>query len=156
MKLTLTALTVAASLIASGVSAFEMNTTKTEELRIARKLMVADLTVGVRALVNGYEGSGCTIDGKVHLRSSTEIETEPNDYISYYKITLAVDGLFYMTYGPQGNGDKELPYRTSRKCSYYTDPDYTDPDETFVPVHSINGFTDRRSFFIDLINQGYK
>jgi len=151
MKLTLTALTVAATLIAVGVSAFEINTTKTEEQRITRTLIISDLTVGVRAMIHEYEGSGCTIDGKLHLLSSTGIATEIRDYFSYYKITLAADGFFYMTYGPQRDGNKQLPSSIFHKCSYYTDP-----DEIFIPVYSINGFTDRRSFIVDLINQGYE
>ena len=152
MKRTLTALTVAASLIASGVSAFKMNTTETEENRIAGKRMVGDLTVGVKALVGHYSFDNCRLDGKMHLISFTEIETEPNDYFPYYEIQLEADGEFTMTFGPKKDGDKVLPYFPEKKCSEISD---RHPDATFIPVKSINGFTDRRSFFTDLINQGY-
>tara|TARA_B110000208_G_scaffold115273_1_gene141525 strand:- start:91 stop:258 length:168 start_codon:yes stop_codon:yes gene_type:complete len=54
MKRTLTALTVAATMFASSASAFEVNTTPTEENRIAGKRMVGDLTVGVKALITTY------------------------------------------------------------------------------------------------------
>ena len=158
MKLTLTALTVAASLIASGVSAFEVNTTKTEENRIAGKRMVGDLTVGVKALIGHYSWENCRLDGKMHLISITEIETEPNDYSRYYQIQLEADGEFTMTFGAAKDGAakdgaKVLPFFLEKECSEISD---RHPDATFIPVKSINGFTDRRSFFIDLINQGYK
>ena len=153
MKLTLTALTLAASLMTSGASAFEVNTTPTEENRIAGKRMVGDLTVGVKALVGHYSFQNCRLDGKMHLISFTEIETDPNDYSRYYQIQLEADGEFTMTFGPAKDGDKNLPFFPRQKCSEFSD---RHPDTTFIPVKSINGFTDRRSFFIDLINQGYK
>jgi hypothetical protein len=52
--------------------------------------------------------------------------------MNYYEIIRQADGGFAVTYGPAKNGDKAFP------------------------INSINGFTDRRSFIIDLINQGYK
>jgi len=153
MKLTLTALTFAASLIASGASAFEANTTLTEEKRIAGKQMVGDLTVGVKALVGDWSWDTCRLDGKLHLTSSTEIVTNPNNYSRYYQIQLEADGEFTMTFGPAKDGDKNLAMFPRTKCSEHSDGH---PDMIFIPVKSINGFTDRRSFFIDLINQGYE
>jgi hypothetical protein len=153
MKRTLTALTIAVSLIASGASAFELNTTQTEENRIAGKRMVGDLTVGVKALIASYSSYNCRLDGKMHLISYTEIETELNDYVEYYRIQLEADGEFTMTYVPAEKGDKEFPSFPDNKCSDISD---LHPDATFIPVKSINGFTDRRSLFVDLINQGYE
>ena len=153
MKRTLTAMTVAATMFASSASAFEVNTTPTEENRIAGIRMVGDLTVGVKALIASYSSYNCRLDGKMHLISYTEIETELNDYIEYYRIQLEADGEFTMTYGPMRDVDKRLPYLNTTKCSDISD---SRPDATFIPVKSINGFTDRRSLLIDLINQGYE
>ena len=89
----------------------------------------------------------------MHLVSSQEIETDPSDYGQYYQIQLEADGEFTMTYVPAEKADKELPSFPDNKCSDISD---LHPDETFIPVKSINGFTDRRSFFTDLINQGYE
>ena len=152
MKLTLTALTVAASLIAGGASAFDLNITLTEEREMAGKRMVGDLTVGVKALIRNYS-LNCKLDGKMHLISTTEIVTDPSKYESYYEIQLETDGEFTMTFGPAKNGDKDLPFFPSNKCSDVLD---TNPEVTFIPVKSINGFTDTRSLLIDLINQGYE
>ena len=153
MKLTLTALTVAASLIAGGASAFDLNITLTEQREMAGKRMVGDLTVGVKALIRYYSWDSCNLDGKMHLISFTEIVTDPSDYQSYYEIQLEADGEFTMTFGPAKNGDKDLPFFPSNKCSDVLD---TNPEVTFIPVKSINGFTDTRSLLIDLINQGYE
>ena len=153
MKLTLTALTVAASLIAGGASAFDLNITLTEEREMAGKRMVGDLTVGVKALVRNYSWVNCKLDGKMHLISVAEIVTDPVSFQSYYEIQLETDGEFTMTFGPAKNGDKDLPFFPSNKCSDVLD---TNPEVTFIPVKSINGFTDTRSLLIDLINQGYE
>ena len=152
MKLTLTALTVAASLIAGGASAFDLNITLTEEREMAGKRMVGDLTVGVKALVGNYS-LNCKLDGKMHLIITTEIVTDPSKYESYYEIQLETDGEFTMTFGPAKNGNKTLPFLPNNKCSDVLD---IQPEVTFIPVKSINGFTDTRSLLIDLINQGYK
>ena len=153
MKLTLTALTVAASLIAGGVSAFDLNTTATEQLEMTGKRMVSDLTVGVKALIERYTWLTCNLDGKMHLKSFTEIVTDPSNYQSYYEIQLEADGEFTMTFGPAKDGGKDLPGFPKSKCSDVLD---TNPEVTFIPVKSINGFTDTRSLLIDLINQGYE
>ena len=79
MKRTLTALTVAASLIAGGASAFDLNITLTEQLEMTGKRMVGDLTVGVKALIRNYS-LNCKLDGKMHLISATEIVTDPSNY----------------------------------------------------------------------------
>ena len=152
MKLTLTALTVAASLIAGGASAFDLNITLTEEREMAGKRMVGDLTVGVKALIRNYS-LNCKLDGKMHLIITTEIVTDPSKYESYYEIQLETDGEFTMTFGPAKNGNKTLPFLPNNKCSDVLD---IQPEVTFIPVKSINGFTDTRSLLIDLINQGYK
>ena len=152
MKLTLTALTVAASLIAGGASAFDLNITLTEERELTGTRTVGDLTVGVKALIGNYSLK-CKLDGKMHLISTTEIVTDPSKYESYYEIQLETDGEFTMTFGPAKNGDKDLPFFPSNKCSDVLD---TNPEVTFIPVKSINGFTDTRSLLIDLINQGYE
>jgi hypothetical protein len=153
MKRTLTALTVAATMFASSASAFEVNTTQTEENRMAGRRMVGDLTVGVKALIQLYSFNNCMLNGKMHLISFTEIETEPDDWARYYQIQLEADGEFTMTYGPTRDGDKYLPFFPEKKCSDISD---LHPDATFIPVKSINGFTDRRSLFVDLVNQGYE
>ena len=152
MKRTLTALTVAASLIAGGASAFDLNITLTEERELTGTRTVGDLTVGVKALIGNYSLK-CKLDGKMHLISTTEIVTDPSKYESYYEIQLETDGEFTMTFGPAKNGDKDLPFFPSNKCSDVLD---TNPEVTFIPVKSINGFTDTRSLLIDLINQGYE
>ena len=152
MKLTLTALTVAASLIAGGASAFELNTTTTERLEMTGKRMVSDLTVGVKALIGNYS-LNCKLDGKMHLISAAEIVTDPSNFQSYYEIQLETDGEFTMTISPGKKDDKTIPVYNRRKCSDVLD---TNPEVTFIPVKSINGFTDTRSLLIDLINQGYK
>ncbi|MDC1274871.1 hypothetical protein N8Z59_04150 [Planktomarina temperata] len=159
MKRTLTALTVAASVIAGGASAFELNTTTTERLEMTGKRMVSDLTVGVKALIERYTWLTCNLDGKMHLKSFTEIVTDPSKYESYYEIQLEADGEFTMTISPgkssiSGKGGyKDLPGFPNSKCSDVLD---TNPEVTFIPVKSINGFTDTRSLLIDLINQGYE
>ena len=153
MKLTLTALTVAATMFASSASAFEMNLTQTEEHRMTGTRMVGDLTVGVQALVSSYAYYICSLDGKLHLISSTAIATDPGNFRPHYKVQLEVDGEFTVTFGPKDNGDKRLPSFISRKCSEVS---VTEPDATFIPIKSINGFTDSRSLFVDLINQGYE
>ena len=159
MKLTLTALTVAASLIAGGASAFDLNITLTEQRDMTGTRMVGDLTVGVKALIPDYSWMNCNLDGKMHLISAAEIETDPSNFQSYYEIQLEADGEFTMTISPgkssiSGKGDyKDLPGFPNSKCSDVLD---TNPEVTFIPVKSINGFTDTRSLLIDLINQGYK
>ena len=153
MKLTLTALTVAASLIAGGASAFDLNITLTEQREMTGKRMVGDLTVGVKALIRNYSWDSCDLDGKMHLISFTEIVTDPSNYQSYYEIQLEADGEFTMTFGPAKDDDKDLPGYSRGKCSNFLDEH---PEVTFIPVKSINGFTDWRSFLIELINQGYK
>ena len=152
MKLTLTALTVAASLIAGGASAFDLNITLTEERELTGTRTVGDLTVGVKALIGNYSLK-CKLDGKMHLISTTAIVTDPSNFQDYYEIQLETDGEFTMTFVPPKSGGKELPFLPNKKCSDVLD---TQPEVTFIPVKSINGFTDTRSLFIDLINQGYK
>ena len=153
MKRTLTALTVAASLIAGGASAFDLNITLTEQREMTGKRMVGDLTVGVKALIRNYSWDSCDLDGKMHLISFTEIVTDPSKYQSYYEIQLEADGEFTITISPAKIGDKMIPAYISRKCSDVLD-EY--PEVTVIPVKSINGFTDTRSLLIDLINQGYE
>ena len=153
MKRTFTALTVAASLIAGGASAFELNTTTTERLEMTGKRMVSDLTVGVKALIEKYPWLTCNLDGKLHLKSFTEIVTDPSKYDLYYEIQLEADGEFTMTFGPAKDGGKRLPGFPNSKCSDDLD---INPDATFIPIKSINGFTDSRGLLLDLINQGYE
>ena len=153
MKQILATITVAVTLVASSASAFDINTTTTEESRMAGKRLISELTVGVQALIVQWNSSGCIIDGKLHLPSNTVIVTDPSDYTHYYKIKLEPDGEFTMTYVPTGDGYKYLPRMGKGSCTEY---DTTDPELTFIPVKSINGFTDSRSFLVDLINQGYK
>ena len=152
MKLTLTALTVAATMFASSASAFEKNTTWEEENRMQGKPMVGDLSVGVKALISQY-GFGCEKNGKIYLDSITSLETDPNKYVNYYEIIKQVDGEFTLTYGPAENGDKDYPSMSASDCDLIEE---NNPGVTFYPIKSINGFTDRRSFIIDLINQGYE
>jgi hypothetical protein len=154
MKRELKALTVAVSLIASGASAFEMNISHTEQNRIRGARVISELTVGIQALISSYGGL-CAIDGKLYLSSYVEIETDPSDYIPYYRIQLEPDGEFTMTYGPSKKGDKTFPFLVREPCEDHGDI-FDDPELTFIPVKSINGFTDTRSLAIDLANKGYK
>lgn len=153
MKRELKALTVAVALIASEASAFDTNITSTELNRISGKRMVGELSVGVQALIVMYTRL-CVIDGKLYLPSNTTIETEPNEFITHYRIQLEADGDFTMTYGPSELGDKDFPLLGNEPC--YTKDDPVDPELTYIPVKSINGFTDTRSFATDLANKGYK
>ena len=150
MKQLLATITVAVTLVATSASAFDINTTITEESRMVGKRIISDLTVGVQALI--LHGGTCVIDGKLHLPSATEIEADPRGYRNHYKIKLEPDGEFIMTYIPRGTG-KNLPSMVRARCSEFN---MIDPELTFFPVKSINGFTDSRSFLVDLINQGYK
>jgi len=152
MKLTLTALTVAVSFMASGTSAFEMNTTMPEENKMLGKPVVGDLAVGVKALLSSY-ALGCVRNGKIYLYSFDTLETDPTDYSSYYEIIKEADGGFAITYGPAKDGDKDIPTVSGWKCENALEEI---PETIFYPINSINGFTDRRSFVIDLINQGYE
>ena len=152
MKRTLTALTVAASLIASGAYAFEMNTTQLEENKMLRKPMVGDLAVGVKALLSEY-GLGCIGNGKMYLHNETTLETDPSDYSSYYEIIKEADGGFAITYGPAKKGGEEIPFLDRSGCDEVME---YNPQLILYPINSINGFTDRRSFLIDLINKGYE
>jgi hypothetical protein len=153
MKRLLTTLTVAASLMASGVSAFDMNMTITETSRMAGKPIIGDLTVGVQALISVHGIGQCLIDGKAHLVSFGQIEKDPSEYLDYYKIQQEPDGEFTMTYGPAADGDKDLPSMIMSQCSAFS---RADPTATFFPIKSINGFTDVRSFLVDLLNKGFK
>ena len=152
MKQILTALTIAASLMASGVSAFELNTTLSEENKMRGKPVVGDLSVGVKALLS-YYNFACVKNGKVYLNSDITLETDPNKYQSHYEIIRQADGGFVATYVPAQEGGKDMPPFIRTKCDevaeYYS-------ESTFYPINSINGFTDRRSLLIDLINQGYE
>ena len=114
--------------------------------------MVGDLAVGVKGLLP-YYGLGCVRNGKIHLRGQQTLETDPRDYSSYYEIIKEADGGFAVTYGPNERGDKEIPGRTDSTCVRHLE---YHPQTIFYPINSINGFTDRRSFLIDLINQGYE
>ena len=148
MKKLLTTLTVATSLIAGGAVAFEFNLSLTDSYRLQGKPMVQDLSVGVKALIHNYFGK-CILEGELHLVNYTALETDPSEYNSYYEITKQPDGEFTLEYGPRRNGDKQLPGVDMPSCT-------DDVDVTFLyPIKSINGFTDFRSFYIDLINQGY-
>ena len=153
MKRELKALTVAVALIASEASAFDTNITSTELNRISGKRMVGELSVGVQALIVMYTRL-CVIDGKLYLPSDTTIVTDPSDYAQYYRIQLEADGDFTMTYGPSERGDKTFPPFGKAPCYIKDAP--VDPELTYIPVKSINGFTDTRSFATDLANKGYK
>ena len=152
MKRTLTALTLAATMLASGASAFEVNTTIEEENRLQGKPMVGDLAVGVKGLLPQYM-FGCVMNGKIHLGSTDPLETEPSAYASHFEIIKQADGEFTVTYAPAENGKKKVPIVSRGECDKWTEDN---PGITFYPVKSINGFTDRRSFLIDLINKGYE
>ena len=76
MKRTLTALTIAATMFASSASAFDMNTTLTHESRLLGEQTIGDLTVGVPAIITVFSSASCTIDGKLHLRSTNPIVYE--------------------------------------------------------------------------------
>ena len=151
-KRTLTALTVAASLIVSGAYAFEMNTTRLEENRILRKPMVGDLAVGVKALLSEYD-LACIRNGKIYLHNETTLQTDQSDYSSYYEIIKGADGGFAMIWVAAKKGGKKIPYLDRSGCDEVME---NNPQLILYPINSINGFTDRRSFIIDLINKGYE
>lgn len=152
MKLTLTALTVAATMFASCVSAFETNIGLKELNQIQGTPTVGDLNVGVRALISSRET--CQIEGRLYLSSLISLETDPSDFVPYYAITKQPDGGFTVSLGPTGNGNKRLPpsFAMFAPCPEETEPYMSG---TFHPIKSINGFTDLHSFWVDLINQGY-
>lgn len=152
MKRILIALTVAATMFASNASAFELNTTIEESHRLQGKPMVGDLAVGVKGLLSAY-ALGCERNGKYHLVSHYALETDPSEYFSYFEIIKQANGEFTITYGPAENGDKDLPSMQTWKCDTVVE-EY--PGTIFYPINSINGFTDQRSFLIDLINKGYE
>jgi hypothetical protein len=93
------------------------------------------------------------------LYSSEALETDPKDYFSYYEIVKQPDGEFTITYENansvvfNGDDEKRIPGHASLLCDGIVEEF---PGVIFYPVKSINGFTDRLSFIIDLINQGYK
>ena len=153
MRRTLTALTVAASLTASGTSAFEINTSLTVLNEIEGTLTIGDLSAGVKALVHPW--SGCIEGGRLYFESTEDLETDPSDYLEYYEITKQPDGEFTVSYNPAQKGSKELPpiagflHHGSETILFY-------PETTLYPVKSINGFTDLRSLWVDLVNQGYE
>ena len=151
MKRTFTALAVLASLAAGGASAFEMNANSAELNSIEGAPVVGDLSVGVKALINFW--GLCSKEGRLYLDARTQLVTEPSDYRFYYEITRQPDGEFAMSYGPNGEGTKILPGRLQGSCESYIT---LKGDTTFSPVASINGFTDLRSLWIDLVNQGYE
>jgi hypothetical protein len=153
MKRTLTALTVAASLIASGGLAFDMNVTEEEHNRLLGKPMVGDLAVGVKGLLNNWN-NGCLKNGKAYLVSTDTLETEPSDYSSHFEIIMETNGGFAVTYVPLKDRDEPIaPHRRYDNCDNLSE--YL-PEATFYPINSINGFTDWRTLLVDLINQGYQ
>lgn len=118
------------------------------------KPLIGDLSVGVRATISRY--SGCVKEGRLHLPSSQSLETDPISLASYYEITKQPDGEFTLTYGPSESGRKTLPPVPTSDGSDCSNWSKTNPDTTFYPIKSINGFDDMRSFIVDLINQGYE
>ena len=50
-------------------------------------------------------------------------------------------------------GGKKIPYLDRSGCDEVME---NNPQLILYPINSINGFTDRRSFIIDLINKGYE
>jgi len=158
MKLTLTALTIVASLIAGMALAFDINLTEEEENKLRGNPMVGDLAAGVKGLLSMYS-LGCLRNSKLYLYSSEALETDPVDYFSYYEIVKQPDGGFILTYknansvALNGDDEKRIPGTASLLCDNIIEES---PGVTFYPIKSINGFTDKRSFIIDLINQGYK
>ena len=152
MKRTFTALAVLASLAAGGASAFEINANNAELNSIEGAPVVSDLSVGVKAVILSWMGF-CSEEGRLYLDANTQLETETNEYLTYYEITRQPDGEFAMSHGPNGRGDKRLPGRLQSSCESYIT---LNGETTFLPVASINGFTDLRSFWIDLVNKGYE
>lgn len=152
MKQALTSLTLAASLMASGASAFEQNYTYIEESKLRGLPTVGDLSVGVRGLLDAYS-IGCKRNGKLYLSSNDRLQTDPRDYSGYYQIIKQVDGEFIVTYRPESGDNPRFPGLHSGDCDKQAE---RNPALTFYPVKNINGFTDTKSLIIDLINQGYK
>ena len=85
--------------------------------------------------------------------SFERLQTEPRDYSGYYQIIKQADGEFIVTYRPASGDNPRVPGLQSGDCDKVAEQN---PAATFYPVKSINGFTDSKSFIIDLINQGYK
>ena len=132
--------------------AFEINTTQAEENKMLKRPMVGDLAVGVKGLIESYV-LGCVRKGKLYLHSHELLEVDPKGYYSYYEITMEVDGGFAVTYSPSKDGYKTIPVLNTFKCDKVLE---NNAEAIFYPVNSINGFTDRRSFILDLINRGYE
>lgn len=150
MKRTFTALAVLASLAAGGASAFEINANSAELNSIEGAPMVSDLSVGVKAVILSWMGL-CSEEGRLYLDTSVKLETDPSEYSSHYEIMRQPNGEFAMSYIPPGK--KRLPPNRHQPCDLY---ERTNGDTTFSPVASINGFTDLRSYWVDLVNQGYR
>jgi hypothetical protein len=151
MKRTFTALAVLASLAAGGASAFEMNANSAELNSIEGAPVVGDLNVGIKAVIRMGMGF-CSEEGRLYLDASTKLVTKHSDYDFYYEITRQPEGEFAMSHGPNGKGWKILPGRLQETCESYIT---LNGETTFLPVASINGFTDLRSLWVDLVNQGY-
>ena len=149
MKRTLTILAVLASLTAGGASAFEINVNSVELNRIAGAPMVGDLSVGVKASIGTWKL--CLEEGRLYLDTGAKLETDPIKYFSRYEIMRQPNGEFAMSYIPIESW--ELPPNDWMACDLYEE---IYGDTTFSPVASINGFTDLRSLWIDLINRGYE
>jgi hypothetical protein len=152
MKRTFTALAALASLAAGGASAFEVNVNRIELRSIGGVRTVNDLSVGVKALVDVW--AGCSEGGKLYLEASDELVTDPNPFATYFEIRKQPDGAFKLSFGPDGDGNKDLPNLNSFLKDCGSARGYGETE--FSPVTSINGFTDLRSFWIDLLNQGYE
>jgi hypothetical protein len=150
MKRTLTALAVLASLAAGGASAFEINANSVELNSIEGAPMVSDLSVGVKAMILSWTGF-CSEEGRLYLNTSLQLETDPSEYSSHYEIMRQPNGEFAMSYITSEN--KQLPPNQWMPCDLY---ERVNGDTTFSPVASINGFTDLRSYWADLVNQGYQ
>jgi uncharacterized protein YqiB (DUF1249 family) len=79
MKRTFTTLAVLASLTAGGASAFGVNANNAELNSIEGTPAVADLSVGVKAVILSWMGF-CSEEGRLYLDANTQLVTEPNEY----------------------------------------------------------------------------
>lgn len=153
MKKILTTITLIISFYANIASAFEDNLTEADVNRLLVKPMIQDLEVGEKSLISYSGYSFCLTNSKWQLVGNQRLITDPYRFLSYYEIFRQSDGTFTLSYGPNKDGKKEMPrFEASPTCS---DVLQWRPDTTFFPIHSINGFTDKRSFITDLIKEGY-
>ena len=133
----------------TNANAFDANLTYKEELELAGKPLVEQLSVGVKGLVD--EWAFCRQDGEVFIEGWEGLVTDyDKKWDSVFQITLQADGTFVVEFKPAA----EEKWRSGRLYS----ADCPDKDEfkkqPLFKIKSINGFTDLASYYKDIIAKG--